>query len=73
MGDTALLEAVEKALQGAGIAGKVQVEKTPISGVVRLLGQVVSEDERLRADEAARGVEGVLDVIDEISITSRRR
>ena len=66
-----LAMSVRRVLESAGIAGRVQVETTPVPGVLRLTGQVVSEDERLRADQAARGVDGVLDVMDEITLGRR--
>ncbi|HET6385499.1 MAG TPA: BON domain-containing protein [Armatimonadota bacterium] len=63
---------VQKALDEAGIRGKVQAEQTPVPGVVRLTGQVPAEDERLRADQIARSVDEVLDVMDEIKIGTGR-
>ena len=72
MGELDLAARVHDALQEAGIGGKVSVEQTTIPGVVKLIGRVVSEDERLRADQAARSLDDVLDVIDEIALGASR-
>lgn len=66
-----LVANAQAAIDEARIAGRVTVELSPVPGVVRLLGQVVSEVERLRADQAARSAEGVMDVIDDITLGRR--
>ncbi len=66
-----LVANAQKAVDDAKIAGRVTVTLSPVPGVVRLQGQVVSEGDRLRADQAARSAEGVMDVIDDIILGRR--
>ena len=68
-----LSSAVQCALDGTGIGGHVRSEPSSTPGVVRLVGRVVSEDDRLKADQVARSVEDVVDVIDEIVLSGRER
>jgi len=67
-----LVSAVQRALDQAGIGGRVTVQSARVPGVVKLLGNVVSEEDRLRADETARSVEDVMDVLDEITLGASR-
>jgi len=68
MSDVELTALVQKAVDDAGVGGRVKVEPTSVPGMVKLIGEVVSEDDRLKADQAARSVEGVVEVMDEIGI-----
>ena len=67
--DAALAGAVQQALIDEGIAaGEVAV--TVANGTVALRGSVASTDERSEAEAAARAVDGVDDVRNEISVRS---
>ena len=68
-----LSAAIRQVLADAAIEGRVKVETTGAPGVFRLVGEVFSEEEKLRADQTVRSVDGVLDVMDEISVGRRLR
>ena len=68
--DTNLTAYVKASLAGDKMVNLTRISVQTTNGVVHLAGVVSSDEEKARAEEIARGVRGVKDVVNNIQVRS---
>ena len=68
LGDPEIQERVEEALTRSPWVDAGEIVVTVVGGIVKLKGTVDSSFERVRADEAASGVSGVVEVVNLLTV-----
>lgn len=69
IGDEAIADAVRAALKQDAATTDLQIKVAVLRGIVHLRGTVADLDDAENAEEVARRVEGIVDVVEELQVT----